>query len=215
MKMLTPFWVVCALLMAVAPSRAADAKTLYENKFETTAVDSLPDGFLALEGDFKVKEAAGHKVLELPGAPAESYYGVLFGPATNWGVSVSARVFGTNKGRRLPSFGVGLNGGSGFRLRVSPSKQALELYHGEDLNTNAPFVWKSGAWTLLRLQVRASGGQSWKVEGKAWLEGTPEPADWMISWDESTAPPNGKASVWGTPYSGTPIWYDDLKVTGL
>ena len=171
-----------------------------------------PEGMLPLDGDFKVKEVDGNKVLELPGAPAENFYGVLFGPATNSGVCVSARIFGTGARRRFPSFGVGLNGAGGYCLRVSPAKGVLELYQGEETRTNAPLVWKPGAWTMLRLQVRETGGPSWRVEGKAWEQGTPEPKDWMVAVEEKTAPPPGRASLWGTPYSGTPIWFDDLKL---
>jgi len=37
----------------------------------------------------------------------------------------------------------------------------------------------------------------------------------MIAYEEKTPPPNGKASLWGTPYSGTPIWFTDLKVSAI
>jgi hypothetical protein len=210
------FLFVCGVLLgAPGVARGAEPKILYQNNFEKAALDALPDGFLALEGDFKVKEAEGNKVLELPGAPAESFYGVLFGPVTNSGVGVSARIYGTGTKRRYPSFGVGLNGAGGYCLRISPGKQALEIYKGDELRTNAPFAWKSGAWTRLRLQVRAAGDQTWKVEGKAWAQGSDEPKEWMIAVEEKTAPASGRASVWGTPYSGTPIWFDDLTVTEL
>jgi hypothetical protein len=110
---------------------------------------------------------------------------------------------------------VGLNGSGGYCLRVSPGKQALEIFKGEDSLTNTPLVWKSGSWTMLRLQVRPTAAQSWMVEGKAWEQGTPEPKDWTIAFEEKTAPIPGRPSLWGTPYSGTPIWFDDLKVTAL
>lgn len=177
-------------------------------------MDALPDGFLALDGDFKVKDAEGNKVLELPGTPAESFYGVLFGPVTNSGICVSARIYGTGVKRRYPSFGVGLNGATGFCLRISPGKQTLELYKGDEMRTNAPFAWKTGAWTMLRLQLRDAGDQTWKVEGKAWPQGADEPKEWTLVVEEKTAPASGRESVWGTPYSGTPIWFDDVKVTG-
>jgi hypothetical protein len=209
------FLVVCGFWAGMAAGQGTDGKILYENNFEKAAAGALPDGLLPLDGDFKVKEAEGNKVLELAGAPAENFYGALFGPATNCGVCVSARIFGTGARRRYPSFGVGLNGAGGYCLRVSPGKEALEIYKGEEMRTNTPMVWKSGAWTMLRLQARATGGQSWMVEGKAWEQGTAEPKDWMIAVEEKTAPASGRASLWGTPYSGTPIWFADLKLTEL
>src|SRR5271157_1703584 len=82
------FIVVCGFWTGMAEGQGTDGKILYENNFEKAAAGALPDGLLALDGDFKVKEAEGNKVLELPGAPAENFYGALFGPATNSGVRV-------------------------------------------------------------------------------------------------------------------------------
>ncbi len=207
--------VVCALWARRTDAQATEGKALYENNFNQAAVDSLPDDILVMSGGFKVKEADGRKVLELPGAPAEDFYGALFGPATNSGVCVSARIFGSGARRRFPSFGIGLNGGSGYCLRVSPAKGLLELYKADEMRTNTPLAWKPGSWTMLRLQVRPAGASSWMVEGKSWEQGSPEPKDWMIAFEEKTAPPHGKASLWGTPYSGTPIWFADLKVSRI
>jgi hypothetical protein len=66
---------------------------------------------------------------------------------------------------------------------------------------------------VLKLRLRAVSDQAWKVEGKAWAESDPEPAEWMISLDEKTPPHPGRASIWGAPYSGTPIRFDDLILT--
>jgi hypothetical protein len=140
-------------------------------------------------------------------------FGVLFGPTTNAGVRVTARIYGTAKGRRYPGFGVGLNGPSGYKLKVSPAKGALEIYKGDESVASVPYAWKSGAWTMFKLQVRSAGDQLWKVEGKAWPQTEPEPADWTVVLDEKTAPHPGRASLWGAPYSGTPIRFDDLLLT--
>jgi hypothetical protein len=148
----------------------------------------------------------------LPGAPLDNY-GLLIGPTTNAGVCVSARIQGTAKGRRFPSFGVGLNGPSGFKLKVSPGKNALELSKGDEVLASVPYTWKSGAWTMFRLRVRASGEQVWKIEGRAWPQTDSEPGAWMVTVDEKTPPHAGRAALWGSPYSGTPIRFDDLRLT--
>jgi len=209
------FVVVCAFWAGLARAQQTNGQPLYQSSFDQAALDSLPDDVLVMDGNFKIKEAEGRKVLELPGAPAENFYGALFGPVTNAGVCVSARIFGSGARRRFPSFGLGLNGDSGYCLRVSPAKGMLELYKGNEIRTNAPLAWKPASWTLLRLQVRPANGSSWIVEGKAWEQGTPEPKDWMIAVEEKTAPPKGRASLWGTPYSGAPIWFADLKVSAI
>src|SRR5881396_1767412 len=127
---------------------AQQAKPLYENDFEKAALDKVPDDFLVLDGQFAVKEEGGNKFLELPGAPLDAY-GVLFGPTEKEGIAVSARIFGTGKGRRYPTFAVGLNGqgAAAYRLQVSPAKKALELFKGDELKATVSYEWQSGAWT--------------------------------------------------------------------
>ena len=165
------------------------------------------------DGGFTVKEENGNKFLELPGAPLDTF-GLLFGPTESANVAVSARVYGTGKGRRFPSFGVGLSGVGGYRLLVSPGKKLLELYKGEESVANTPYAWQSDSWTMLRLQIRQDG-PFWTIEGKAWKQGAAEPAAWLIRHQEKTAPLSGRASIWGMPYSSAPIRYDDLAVKTL
>jgi hypothetical protein len=189
------------------------AKVLFETNFDNAPIGKLPEGFLVLEGDFTVQEFEGKKVCELPGEPLDSF-GLLFGPSTGAGACVAARIYGLSKGRRYPAFGVGLNGVGGYKLKVSPGKGALEIYKGDALLASVPFDWKSGSWTAMRLETRAEGGQSWKILGKAWPQSAPEPKDWMV-WAEDKAPPgNGRASLWASPYSGKPIRFTDLLLTG-
>src|SRR6266545_2888515 len=157
-------------------------KALYENNFEKAELDKVPDDFLVLVGQFSVREEGGNKFLELPGVPLDTF-GVLFGPTEKEGTTVSARIFGTGKGRRYPTFAVGLNGqgSSAYRLQVSPAKKALELFKGDDLKTSVPYEWQSGAWSRLRLQVRKVKEGEWKVEAKVWMDGSKEPPAPVIS----------------------------------
>src|SRR5437588_932962 len=101
---------ICQIaFLSVGLSALAQTKPVYENNFEKAEVGKVPDDFLVLDGAFVVKEEGRNKFLELPGAPLDSF-GVLFGPTQSAGVAVSARIHGTGKGRRFPTFGVGLNG---------------------------------------------------------------------------------------------------------
>ncbi len=196
---------LAALLMA------ADAKPLYENNFEKADVGKVPEDFLVLDGGFIVKEESGNKFLELPGAPLDNF-GVLFGPTETANVAVVARIHGTGKGRRFPAFGVGLNGVGGYKIQITPAKKVIELFKGEDVVASAPYTWESGTWTLLRLQVRKVKDGEFVVEGKAWKQGAEEPKAWIISQTEMGELTAGRASVWGNPFSGTPIRFDDLQV---
>lgn len=198
-----------AALAAVLAAGAAEP--LFTADFSAAEVGAVPDGMLVLDGQFAVREADGGRVLELPGAPLDSF-GVLWGPAKKEDVTATARFFGTGQGRRFPVFGLSLNGVAGYRLQVVPAKKAVEILKGDEIKATAPFAWASGAWTRLRVQVRKVGDAEWVVEGRAWADGAAEPGGWTITWKESTPPIAGRAAVWGQPFSGTPIRFDDLRL---
>ena len=150
----------------------------------------------------------------MPGAPLDTY-GVLFGPTEPANVDVSARILGTSKGRRFPAFAMGANGVGGLKLQVSPAKRQLELYKGEEVVATAPYTWESGTWTMLRLQVRKTKEGEFKIQGKAWKHETKEPEKWLIDHTLNGDLPAGRASIWGNPFAGTPIRFDDLSVAKL
>jgi hypothetical protein len=206
----TKTWLSVLVLMAAAGF--ADAQALYTNSFDNAELDKVPDDMLVLEGGFAVKEEGGNRFLELPGAPLETF-GVLFGPTEASGLAVSARFQGTGKGRRYPTFAVGLNGVGGFKLQAAPAKKLVELVKGEEVVARAPFSWESGSWTMLRLQCRKMKDGEWKVEGRAWKQSEAEPKEWQVSHAESVESPAGRPSVWGMPFAGTPIRFDDLLVS--
>ena len=195
-------------------AHGATQTNLYENNFERAELQKLPEDMMLMGGGFAVAEEGGNKFLELPGAPLETF-GVLFGPTETNGIGVTARVFGTSKGRRAPSFGIGFNGVGGYKLQVSPAKKLIELYRGEELLTSAPWLWESGSWTMLRLQSGITKSGELSVQGKAWKHGTAEPPAWTISYIDKAEAPAGRPSLWGAPYSDTPIRFDDLKVSAF
>lgn len=190
---------------------AAPAVPLFAENFEKAALEKVPEGMLVLDGEFAVKAEGGNKFLELPGAPLETF-GVLFGPSQSADVTVGAIIHATGKGRRFPVFGVGLNGVGGYRLQVAPAKKALDLFKGEELKASVPLAWESGKWTSLRLSIRSLNSGKFTIVGKAWQEGAAEPAAWAIQHAEADAPIAGRASIWGNPFSGTPIRFDNLSL---
>ena len=196
------------------PLDAATGKPLYQNNFESAAVEDVPEDFLILDGFFAVKQEGDNKVLELPGAPLGTF-GILFGPKALDGVTVSARIHGTNTKRRYPAFGLGLNGLAGHRLMLAPAKRQLELYRGDTEVAAVDYQWEPGTWTHFKLQARKVGAGEWRVESKIWPEGSKEPEAWTIEHADKEAPYEGQASIWGKPFSGTPIRYDDLAVFSI
>ncbi len=201
-----------ALLSMVACSMGAVAAPLYVQDFESAKDGKVPEppaGVMVLDGQFAVKEAEGNRFLELPGSPLETF-GVLFGPNAAAGHEVQVRILGTKSGRKFPTFAAGLNGVNGFKVRVSPAKNAVELVQGDESKASAPLAWKSGEWTSLKLRVVAAG-VGVLVTAKVW-QGPTEPADWTLKL-ETTGLPAGLAGAWGMPFSGTPIRFDDLTVS--
>ena len=200
-----------ALLIGLAALTTYAAEPLYQTNFEKTKTGEVPEDFLVLDGDFAVKQSNGNKYLELPGAPLDAF-GFMFGPSARHGNEISARMFGTKKGRRYPVFGVALNGVNGYRLQVAPAKRAIELLKGSAVVAKVPFRWGGGEWLRLALRVEQTGAAEWTVSGRVWANGKKAPAKPTITHKEAKEPRNGKPSIWGSPYSGTPIRYDDIVV---
>ena len=200
-----------ALLIGLAALTTYAAEPLYQTNFEKTKTGEVPEDFLVLDGDFAVKQSNGNKYLELPGAPLDAF-GFMFGPSARHGNEISARMFGTKKGRRYPVFGVALNGVNGYRLQVAPAKRAIELLKGSAVVAKVPFRWGGGEWLRLALRVEQTGTAEWTISGKVWADGKKAPAKPSITHKETKEPRNGKPSIWGSPYSGTPIRYDDIVV---
>ena len=200
-----------ALLIGLAALTTSAAEPLYQTNFERTKTGEVPEDFLVLDGDFAVKQSNGNKYLELPGAPLDAF-GFMFGPSARHGNEISARMFGTKKGRRYPVFGVALNGVNGYRLQVAPAKRAIELLKGSAVVAKVPFRWGGGEWLRLALRVEQTGTAEWTITGKVWPDGKKAPAKPTITHKETKEPRNGKPSIWGSPYSGTPIRYDDIVV---
>ena len=202
------------LTLGLSALTAHATEPLYQTNFEKTELGEVPDDFLVLDGAFAVKEQGGNKFLELPGAPLDAF-GFMFGPSARHGNEGIARMFGTKKGRRYPVFGVALNGVNGYRLQVAPAKRAIELLKGSTVVAKVPFRWAGGEWLRLALRVEQTSDVEWTISGKVWVDGKAAPANPTITHKETKEPRNGKPSIWGSPYSGTPIRYDDIVVNKI
>ena len=174
-------------------------------------VTALPGDFTVLNGKVRIGHSNGNRYAELPAKP-DSSHGLLFGPALSKGLHVEAR-FLAEDGEKSPTFAVGLNGLSGYKLQVNPNKQQLELLRNEVMVHSVRFEWLPGQWTHLQLQVRELPGLQWAIEGKAWHEKQAEPKKWTLQWKETAAPSNGQPSIWGTPSDGKPIALDDVGLS--
>lgn len=199
---------VFALSAIFALSSRAVAQSLYDNDFRKATDGDVPKGIDVLNGSFAIKTVDGRKTIEIPGDPVDAY-GALFGPENETNLCVQSTIVATATGKRTPEFGVGLADANGYKLWIMPATSRLQIIKGEVVVTSVAFNWKSGVPTTLKLEARKDGDHT-IIEGKAWLKGEAEPKDWQIKFEEKGEAPKGRASIWGSPYSSTPIRFTDL-----
>lgn len=128
---------------------------------------------------------------------------------------MSVDVKATKRRRSTPRMGVGLHGISGYRLRLVPATGTVELVKSEEVVKSVEFKWSSDQWFTLRLTIEAASDAKWTISGWVSAKGKEAPEVPTITMESDEKPGQGKASVWGTPYSGTPIFYDNLMIQNL
>ena len=199
-----------AFLLCLAAAEAP--KIEYSNDFEKVEPGKLPKELMVFPGDakFTVEQEPGNRFVRVRPTPVDGF-GVLFGADDAATTSVEARIRATSLKKRFPEFGVGLGGTSAYRLWLMPATGELQLLKGEDVMARKPCEWKSGTWTRFKLHLQPAGAGKWKLAGKAWPDGSPEPAEWMLTWEETEKPMPGRASVGTSPYPETAVDFDDLK----
>ena len=189
----------------------SNADSIYKNNFESYELNKFPDDMMEIDGLFKVnKNDQGKKHLEMASEPLTEN-AVIFGPSIKNSATLEVKVRGFKKRRSFPRFGIGLHGISGFRLRVVPSKNKIELVKNEEPVKSVPFEWNSEKWSNLRLQIEFSNDKS-LIKGWVWDDGSTPTVEPVITFSHDGTPGQGKASIWGTAYSGKVILFDDISL---
>lgn len=189
----------------------SNADSIYKNNFESYELNKFPDDMMEIDGLFKVnKNDQGKKHLEMASEPLTEN-AVIFGPSIKNSATLEVKVRGFKKRRSYPRFGIGLHGISGFRLRVVPSKNKVELVKNEEPVKSVPFEWNSEKWSNLRLQIEFSNDKS-LIKGWVWDDGSTPSVEPVITFSHDGTPGQGKASIWGTAYSGKVILFDDISL---
>lgn len=212
--MKSPILLVFASAALALADDPATSPATFEQDFEKVTVGEAPDDVMVIEGNFAVVAEEGKKFLRVGIEPlAEN--GIILGPSMKAGGSVEAKIRAYKKRRSYPRFGIGLHGISGYRLRVVPSSGTVELLRNEEVVATEKFDWKADSWTNLKLEIKAAG-EGWSIKGWVWPvaegDGGKQPDKASIEHSDKEAPGQGKASLWGSPYSGRPIDFDDVKV---
>lgn len=187
-------------------------KVVFETDWSDETVGKEPADLFVLDGSYLIVEKDGDKALALPGSPVGDF-GFLFGPRIKGKpVELKARIFSTRKGRRMPAFAAGLGGVNSYRLRLNPAAKTLQLSRGGEILEKIPFEWKSGSWTNLRFRAEPKGDEGAILSAKVWSSDEKEPTGWHMTFKDSEPFAGGKSTLWGYPYAGTQIFFDDLSI---
>ncbi len=191
-------------------------EVLYQQDFEEVEVGSLPDDFFVLDGDFSVGMTGNGKCLVLPGNPIGEF-GFLFGPRFDKKNVECAFSFWTkNLGRRFSSLECAIGGIRGFRLRLDGVAKSATFRCGDTILTEKCPDWNVETWTSLRFRASVSDENSNMVASfKLWEAKDYEPVRWLHLAAPTDPLPMGRCLLWGYPYAGTEILWDDLQIRAL
>lgn len=173
-----------------------------------------PKEVFIVDGTIKIAAHEGNKALVVDPAPITDASAQL-AVSANGAAKIEARILAFKRGRSAPRFGVSVHGMSGYRLLVNPVKKTLDLVKGEQTLASAPCVWESGKWIKLQLEAKKGEGETWHITGKAWSAEAAEPAEPaapQINHEDKGLKGQGKCAIWATPYSGEPVYFDDIHV---
>ncbi len=170
-----------------------------------------PAEVFVVDGSIRVQQKDNNKVLEIGSDPLVDGCALL-GSSANGSATIQARVWASKSGRSFPRFGIGVHGQSGYRLIVFCAKKELQLVKNEQVIVTVPYEWTSDAWINLKLEALKDTQDKWSIAGKAWPAGGAEPAEPQVKHADNALKGQGKCSIRGTPFSGTPIYFDDMKL---
>lgn len=224
-RLLSLLTVVAAPLAFAAegapPKPEAEAPAVANPKLKTFSYDCTaweegvpPRDVFVVDGTIKIAAKDGNKAIMVDPSPIVDANAQL-GESAAGDESIVARVFASKKGRSFPRFGVSVHGNSGYRLIVNCAKKQIELIKDDATVKSAPFAWTTDTWTVLKLEAKQREAGKWLISCKAWADGSAEPADAMITHADDKIKGQGKAAIWGTPFSEEPIYFDDIKVEAM
>ncbi len=203
--------VFATLLLLSGLASAGEVKTFTINADEWSEGE-VPKEVFIVEGKIQIVAKDGNKAIVIdPGSELTDACAQVANSAAGES-SIEARVFASKRARSVPKFGVSVHGMSGYRLLVNAAKKQLELVKSDAVIASAPYTWTSDAWIKLKLDVKRGEGEAWAITGKVWAADAAEPAEPTLKAEDKGLKGQGKAGVWGTPYSQTPIYFDDIVV---
>ncbi len=197
-------------LTLAAPLHAQQMRTFQINASDWPEGEPPKEVFV-VDGTIKIAAHEGNKAIVIDPVPVTDASAQLAESAAG-NASIEGRVLATKRARSSPRFGISVHGMSGYRLLVTPSKQVLELVKGDETLASVPFAWTSGAWLKLKMEAKKAEGDAWIITGSAWAPDTPEPAEPLLKHADKGLKGQGKCAIWATPFSGEPVFFDDIRI---
>ncbi len=209
----------CCTMMELPPEHNPETQEAegkwsveFEENFSSLEVGSEPENLFILDGAYAVSQEDNDKRLTLPGSPVGDF-GLLFGPRVREkSLELSFSFLGTKKGRRLPSLAAGLGGVRSYRFRLNAATKQIILTRQDVEIGKVTYQWESGVWCQVRFQALPGDGDNTRIRLKLWERAEEEPEEWLFDEIDRSAFAGGKCALWGYPYAGTPLHFDDLKI---
>jgi len=202
---------LAASLFAACSLQAQQLQS-FEIKADDWAEGEPPKEVFVVDGTIKIGARGGNKAIIIDPNPVTDASAQLAVTA-NGNASIEAKILAIKRGRSTPRFGVSVHGMSGFRLIVNPAKKSLDLIKNDQTVATVPFAWTSEVWVKVKLEAQKGAGDAWSITGKAWPADAAEPEEPLIKHEEKNLKGQGKCAIWATPFSGEPVFFDDIKIS--
>ncbi len=199
------------LFAAVALTASAGEIKTFTINADDWSEGEVPKDVFVVDGTVKIAAKDGNKAIMIDATPIVDASAQLAVSAAG-AASIQAKVFASKRARSVPKFGISVHGMSGYRLLINAAKKQLELVKSDVVAASVPYTWTSETWVKMKLEVKPDEGDAWMIEGKVWAADAQEPAEATVKAEDKGLKGQGKSGVWATPYSETPIYFDDIEV---
>jgi outer membrane protein assembly factor BamB len=182
----------------------------------------IPGGWANTQGKFEVVKLGQQMVLQKTAvnpSPLVARANAYISLPTLSNYTIEADVRGDEVRGDLPDIGVIA---CRYHLLLEGTGQKLRLTSWDAVprvNNTIVFPWKSGAWYHMKLTTEVQGDKT-IARGKVWPKGDAEPKDWTVEVTDPIGNKEGSPGLYGNALSvegpekpGTPIYYDNVKVT--
>jgi hypothetical protein len=182
----------------------------------------VPGGWANTQGKFEVVKLGDQLVLQKTAvnpSPLVARANAYITVPTVGDYTIEADVRGEEVRGDLPDMGVVA---CRYHLFLYGKGQQLRLVSWDAVprvDHTIAFSWKPGVWYHMKLTTEAQGDKT-VVRGKVWEKGGAEPKEWTVEVTDPIGNKEGSPGLYGNALSvegpekpGTPIYYDNVKVT--